>query len=83
MKKCFDVSALHACMRALHKLSLCPIRITSYCEQCAESNADVIGAATAYELIFDTCFVICVGIVVPVQEIRRATMVASIRMCHV
>ena len=84
ISKCFDVLALHACMHAVHKLSRFPIRITFYCELCAKWNADVIGADTAYETIVDKCFVLCVGIVMPVQETRpHATAVASILMCYV
>ena len=70
-------------MRAVHKLSRCPIRITFYCAQCAELNDDVIGEATAYELNFYKYYVLRSGIVVSVQETRpRATAVASVLMYH-
>ena len=40
--------------------------------------------STAYEFIVDKYFVPCVRIVTPVHEIRpRATVVASVFMCHV
>ena len=54
----FDVSALHACMRTVQKKTRCPKRITFYCGQCVEWNADVIGATTAYELSVAKYFVI-------------------------
>ena len=84
ISKRFDVLPLHACMRAVHNLSRCPKRITFYCRQCAEWNADFIGAATAYEWVDDKYVVLRVSIVVPVHEIRpRASAVASVLMCHV
>ena len=47
-----------------------PIRTTFWYGQCAEWNANFIEVATTYELIIDKYLVLCVGVVVPVQETR-------------
>ena len=79
--RCVSTDVGYACMRAVHELSGCLIRIAFYREQCAEWNADVIGEVTAYKSFFDKYFVLCVDIVVPVQETRRARLWSPAYSC--
>ena len=66
----YDEIEDHARLVVLHYHGAGPLRTKSWYGQCAEWNADIVDAATTYELIVDKYLVLCVGVVVPVQETR-------------
>ena len=81
--KCSDVLSLHACIRAVHKLSRCLIRIAFYREQCAEWNADVLRSYCIRIICLQRLRDLCGHCRASSGNSTRATVVASILMCHV
>ena len=68
-----DVSMMNIAVENSRKTSGCLKLIYHFhflFGQCAECNAGVFGAFNTYLVFFDKKLVLCVGIVVPVQESR-------------